>query len=195
MCSDVRALEETGPIDETAAQCDRTPRDFESVVVAEYPRLVATAQFLVGSSHVAEELVQDCLARSFRRWDEVSRLDRPGAWLRRTVINASMSSLRRSRTERRAVRRLGLQRRIPDTEPDLERFSALVASLPEQMSRALALRYGADLSVRAVALELSISESAARTVLFRARERLRADLVAAGELARAGSDTDREEAR
>jgi len=182
VCSGVRVSEEMVPIDETApvpADHVASP-DFESVVRREYPGLIATSRLLVGSTHTAEEVVQDCLTRAYRRWDSVGEMDLPGAWLRRIVINASLSTLRRRRAEMRAIRQMGGQRRDSPSEPELDRFAALVSGLPAQMSRAVALRYGADLTVKQVAAEMAVSESAAQSVLFRARERLRSSIDPSG---------------
>jgi RNA polymerase sigma factor (sigma-70 family) len=50
-----------------------------------------------------------------------------------------------------------------------------VRSLPAQQATAVALRYGADLSLAQVAEQMRLSESAVKALLHRARVTLRGD--------------------
>lgn len=156
------------------------PADFVALVDREFPALVATATLLVGSSALAEELVQDCLLRTYVRWSHVRRLDAPGAWVRRIVINASLSGLRRRRSELKALRAIGRSRPEPVPGSDDE-FVALIASLPRDMKVAVALRYGADMSVAEVAAATESTEAATRSLLYRARARMREELEAGAD--------------
>lgn len=63
---------------------------FAELVETESRGLVAAATAIVGDVHRAEEIVQTAFERCFRRWSRVSRLDRPGAWVRRVVINEAI---------------------------------------------------------------------------------------------------------
>ena len=72
-----------------------TMSDFADLVEAESRGLVAAATAIVGDAHRAEEIVQEAFERCFRRWKRVSKLDRPGAWVRRVVINEAISVHRR----------------------------------------------------------------------------------------------------
>ena len=62
---------------------------------------------LTGDRWVAEELAQEGFAAACRKWDSVGVMDRPGAWVRRVVVNRSVSRLRRRGVERRALARMG----------------------------------------------------------------------------------------
>ena len=64
--------------------------------------LVGLAYTLSGSRSVAEDLAQDALLAAYRRWDEVSQLDDPGAWVRRVVANRAVSQIRRRVSEAKA---------------------------------------------------------------------------------------------
>lgn len=81
--------------------------DFAQLVQAESRGLVAATTAIVGDVHRAEEIVQGAFERCFRRWNRVSRFDRPGAWVRRVAINEAISVARRASSERRAVQALG----------------------------------------------------------------------------------------
>jgi RNA polymerase sigma-70 factor (ECF subfamily) len=137
---------------------------------------------VVGSREVAEEIVQDALERTYLRWSKVSRMDRPGAWVRRVVLNRSISHARRNGAERRALDRLRRRpARVaePPGEPSGQLWEA-VRRLPDKQARAVALHYGADLPIAGVAAELGVTESAAKTLLHRARGTLREDAAVRG---------------
>lgn len=148
-------------------------RSFDEFVAAEHSALFATARLLVGRADVAEEIVQDAFLAAFRRWETVRSLDRPGAWARRVVINSSISTLRRRRAELVALTRLSGRGSESLVDPEVDEFAARVSRLPRQTAQAMALRYGADLSVREVAQRMGLTEHAARAVLHRGRTALR----------------------
>ena len=64
----------------------------------EYEGLVRLAFLMLSDPADAEEVVQDAFVAVARRWDEV---ERPGAYLRTSVVNGCRSKLRRRRTARR----------------------------------------------------------------------------------------------
>lgn len=154
--------------------------DFAQLVATESRGLVAAVTAIVGDRHQAEEIVQDAFERCYRRWRKVSKLDRPGAWVRRVAINAAISSGRRTTSERRAVDRLGARAGTEaGTGPDpLDALAdagiwAEVRALPKDQASAIALRYGADLSVDEVAETLQVTVAAAKSLLHRGRAALR----------------------
>lgn len=158
--------------------------DFADLVAAESQGLVAAVTAIVGDRHRAEEIVQEAFERCFRRWNRVSRLDRPGAWARRVAINEAISVSRRSSSERRAVQRLEAMASRPGgqaTDPletlDDEGVWAAVRALPRDQAAAIALRYGADLSIDDLADTLKVSGPAAKSLLHRGRAALRASPV------------------
>jgi len=64
---------------------DRTRRpiiDFDPFFRAHHQRLIACGVALCGDRERAREAAQEALARAFRDWDGVQRIDAPGAWVR-----------------------------------------------------------------------------------------------------------------
>lgn len=158
---------------------------FREFVERESVGLVAASTAIVGSRATAEEIVQDCLERTYVRWGRISSTDRPGAWVRRMVINQSISTVRRRGTERRALDKVGglaaadrggSTADSSDIELRDEQLWAAVRALPDDQATAVALRYAADCSLPDVAAALGVSESAANSLLFRARTSLRTQL-------------------
>src|SRR5690348_13502249 len=55
------------------------------------------AYVLCGDWHLADDLVQETLAKSFRHWYRVQRADNPDAYVRRMLINEARRHWRRHR--------------------------------------------------------------------------------------------------
>ena len=69
--------------------------EFSEFFASQYGRLCWLALLLTGSRAQAEELAQEALARTWRRWKLVRRLDDPGSYARRVLVNRHRSLLRR----------------------------------------------------------------------------------------------------
>jgi RNA polymerase sigma factor (sigma-70 family) len=109
------------------------------------------------------------------RWTQVSQYEAPDAWLRRVVLNRSLSSLRRRTTEVRLIGRLSRQREnnLELPPPDSEIWKA-VAALPKRQAQVVALMFVDDLSPAEIASVLECDENTVRTHYRRARVTLAA---------------------
>ena len=146
---------------------------FSAFYEAEYRPMVRLAIALVGRRDVAEELVQDAFVTLHGRWDRVSRYESPEGWLRRVVINRSMSALRRRAVEVRLLGRLSRLRERPAELPDGEgEIWQAVAALPKRQAQVIALMFVDDLTVTEIAAVLECEENTVRTHLRRARQSL-----------------------
>ena len=165
---------------EPAGTCEQSPivASFADFYDAHYVALVRLATALVGRADVAEELVQDSFMALHARWARVSRYDAPDMWMRRVVLNRSLSTQRRRTTELRLLARLARQRprsAEPPVTPDTEIWR-LVAALPKRQAQVIALMFVEDLSVREVASVLECDENTVRTHYRRARIALASQL-------------------
>jgi RNA polymerase sigma factor, sigma-70 family len=105
----------------------------------------------------------------------------PLPWLFRVARNAAIDRGRRDRTRHLVLRMLGRLPRQEVAGPDTdvlghesnEEFRRTLARLPAAQRDALALRYGADLSVRDVARALGKSEASVHKLITRGLGRLR----------------------
>lgn len=88
------------------------PTSFGEVVRPHLPWLYSLARRLVGEAEAAEDLVQKCLLKAFRGYDELRDLQALPAWLKMILVNCCRDHLRR-------------QDRAPHEEPldDLEGYS------------------------------------------------------------------------
>ena len=85
---------------------------FEDLYLREYPGLIAVATALSG--YDGEDLVQDAMVRALVNWEKVRRLERPGGWRHRVLVNLCRSRWRRLLTEARFLSRL--RREEPSSE-------------------------------------------------------------------------------
>jgi len=156
------------------------PERFDAFYEREYPLMVALAFALTGDRLAAEDLAQDVFIDAHRRWDEIGLYDKPGAWLRRAVINRSRSIVRRARIEIRVLRRIGRIGEVaPDMPDDARQFWATVRSLSPRQAQCVVLHYLEDLPVAEIAGLLGCTEATVRVHLHRGRvalaQRLRLD--------------------
>ena len=128
---------------------------FSAFYEAEYHAMVRLAAALVG------------------RWDQVSRYESPEGWLRRVVLNRSVSALRRRAVEVRLLARLSRVRERHAESPQVEgEIWRAVAELPKRQAQVIALMFVDDLSVSEIAAVLECEENTVRTHLRRARQSL-----------------------
>jgi RNA polymerase sigma-70 factor (ECF subfamily) len=147
---------------------------FEALYRSDFVAVAALAYALSGSRVGAEELAQDAFLAAHRRWSRISAYDDPGAWVRRVVVNRSVSALRRRGAEARALARLAGQRR-PQPEPlaeDDEAFWRAVRALPRRQAQAMTLHYLEDRPVEVVAAILGCAPATVRVHLHRGRRAL-----------------------
>lgn len=151
---------------------------FEAFYRREFKSMVALALALSGSRMAAEDLAQEAMLVAHKRWAEVSRLERPDAWVKRVVSNMSVSAYRKRTSEAKAIARLAGRRQevVPAMEPRDAEFWAAVRSLPTRQAQAIALHYLEDMAVTDIAEVLDCSPSTAKVHLFRGRKNLAAAL-------------------
>ena len=149
------------------------PVDFEQVYRDHFRAVLALAYGLAGSRSAAEELAQEAFLDAYRNWERIGRYDDPGAWVRRVVMNRSVSGVRRRMAEVRALTRLGARRAVPAELPDdAAEFWRAVRSLPARQAQVVALHYVEDRSVADIAAICDIAEGTVKAHLFKARATL-----------------------
>lgn len=160
-------------------------RAFVELVGREHRGVVAAVALIVGDVAIAEDIAQESLERAYARWDRVGRLERPGAWVRRVAINRAISVIRKRASERRALDRMRTARDVSTEtlmsmwthgvgfDGSAARLWSAVKDLPQAQATAVALHYGADLSLETVAVEMDTTVSSVKSLLHRARTTLR----------------------
>jgi RNA polymerase sigma-70 factor (sigma-E family) len=162
-----------------------TPDGFTEFVLARQAALLRTAYLLTGHAQDAEDLVQATLVKVVPQWGRLR--DNPEAYVRRTMVNASVSRWRRRRWREESTDVLPEQLAdAPDHDELLAVRSALAGLAPRQRA-VLVLRYYEGLTEAEIAATLGIAagtvKSHARDGLARLRQALPAE-EGAGSLTR-----------
>jgi len=158
---------------------DAGHRSFEEFTAGALPALLRFGHVLTGSPAEAEDLVQEALAKSLRRWRKV-RADDPVAYVRRVMVNTHLTRWRRwgSRV------RLG---DVPEAVADdaglarSQEWDALrraLAQLPPRQRAVLVLRYLEDVPDEAIAAMLGCRPVTVRSQASRGLTALRPLLAA-----------------
>ena len=156
------------------------PDGFDEFVVARGPALLRYAHLLCGNAHLAEDLVQEVLARVHRRWARIEHLDAPEAYVRRAVTREFLS------WRRRLASREAVLAEVPDRPSGADpagqlaardEMWTLLAGLPRTQRAVLVLRFYDDLADNQIADVLGCAPSTVRAHASRALARLRSALA------------------
>ena len=159
---------------------DRDDTAFDAFVAARLPHLLKLGRALTGDEQRGADLVQDALERALPRW---RRLDDPEGFVRRAMVNRSISVWRKLRRERPLPD-------SPDASPtaapadrphDHELFAAVRRLAPRQRA-VIALRYYEDLTEAQTADVLGYSVGTVKSQAHRALAVLREQLPAFADL-------------
>ena len=145
---------------------------FDGFYRRELASLVTLAAALAGPA-AADDIAQEAMLAAYRRWDRVSGLDVPVAWVRRVCANQAVSVMRRRGAEARAVLRLGARRQQQfELAPEPDGFWSEVRRLPRRQAQAVALAYVYGMGVAEIAATLEVSPGTVKTHLSRGRAAL-----------------------
>ena len=152
------------------------PGLLERLYRAHVPRNVRIGYLLVGDVEVARELVHDAFLRTSFRLHTLRDSDAFGAYLTRSVINASKRHRERRERERRYVATEAAQPTSHAVQPDIAGRDELLRAmreLPHRQRAALVLRYYADLSEAEIAEVLGGAVGTVRSLISRGLATLR----------------------
>ena len=154
--------------------------------------VVKFIQRMVQNSAVAEELAQDVFLRVYRAREGYEPSARFTTWLFRIATHLALNSLRDGKYER-GQERLDDDtsempvRQVSDLRPSveqrmlyearLEEIRRAIALLPEKQRAAVLMHKYEEMEYSQIAKVLNCSESAVKSLLFRAYETLRARLA------------------
>jgi RNA polymerase sigma-70 factor (sigma-E family) len=150
---------------------------FEEYVTSRGDVLLRFAYVLCGNRHLAEDLVQEVLARVHDRWHRLDHVEQPDAYLR-TAIVRQFISWRRRRVSQEASLEVLPER--PATTPDIAAGHAardemwrLLGRLPRRQRAVLVLRFYEDLTDDQIAEVLGCRPTTVRVHASRGLTRLR----------------------
>jgi len=156
---------------------------FEELYKRYGSRLYTVAYRMTGSGADAEDLVQDIFLQVYRRLDTFRGEAALGTWLHRLAVNACLDFVRSKQ---------GRRQRVTDSAEDLDALEApaagpwrpdaaldrmdlerAIAQLPPSYRRAFLLHDVEGLEHHEIGETLGIAEGTSKSLLFKARTRLR----------------------
>jgi RNA polymerase sigma-70 factor (sigma-E family) len=161
------------------------PDDFDSFVVARGQVLLRFAYLLCGDRHLAEDIVQEVLARAHQRWAKIERMEAPEAYVRRAIVREYLSWRRRRASTEYVVAQ------VPERADPYEPVDAIVergvvwrmlSDLPRAQRAVIVLRFYVDLSNDEIAHVLGCAPSTVRAHTTRALARLRSSVPTSVEV-------------
>lgn len=156
--------------------------EFDSYVSTQRRALMRFATILTSQTWLADDLVSDVLGKVYERWDRISALDEPHAYVRRMIVNEYLSFHRRLRRTAPMADVL-LDRAAPDDgaaeHAERDAMMRRLMRLPRRQRAAVVLRYYVGLPDHEIADHLECRESTVRSLVFRGLAALRIDLATA----------------
>jgi RNA polymerase sigma-70 factor (sigma-E family) len=155
---------------------------FEEYAAARLPGLLRYAVILTGDHDLAQDVVQEVLARAQVRWNRISRAGSPDAYVRQMVLNEYLSWRRRwaVRNVQAVGERLadlgdrtGSHRDHAHDVVETDDIWARLATLPRKQRAVLVLRYYEQLSDGEIATLLSCAQATVRSNASKALATLR----------------------
>lgn len=149
--------------------------DYDARFAMGRDRLVRICSGLVGAD-VAEDVVHDAFLRGRRRFHQLRDEDLFEAWITRIAINVCLDLRRANRRFSDVVRSWWQAEPQPTADLGLRQ---LIEALPPRERTLIVLHYAYGYRMEDIAGMTGLSAVNVRTVLFRARRRLRDQLGAA----------------
>jgi RNA polymerase sigma factor (sigma-70 family) len=150
---------------------------FESFFGACYVGLVRALTPVTQDVVAAEEVVQEAMARAYRRWDRVAAMESPVGYVYTTAVNLHR------RQSRRLVFRVSVERRAGTGADPADAVAlrsdlfAALARLPAGQRDALLLVHWLGLDAATAGRVLGIEASSVRARIHRARSTLQEELT------------------
>ena len=149
--------------------------------------LIAFLRRMVQTRFAAEELAQEVFLRVYRARESYEPTAKFTTWLFRIASHTAVNWLRDGRQRQQESLEAGACRRYSDGRPNVEEvlladvraqeIRDAINRLPATQRTAVILHKYRELEYRQVAVRLQCSESAVKSLLYRAYERLRANLA------------------
>lgn len=151
---------------------------FQTLYHRFYHKVFSIAKGILIDNEEAEDAVQEIFTLAYRNLRKFDRRSRFSTWLFRIAVNRSIQQSRRQKTRRDHASLTEDAEQIPDLRQDEETpndplIEGALETLPASDRAVLTLFYWDDLSLQEIGESLGCSANAAKTRLFRARERFK----------------------
>ncbi|MEV4344244.1 SigE family RNA polymerase sigma factor [Actinoplanes sp. NPDC049596] len=170
---------------------DAREADYAHFVRTRSPALLRSAYLLTGDQHLAEDLVQEALARTHRAWGRLERPEHAEAYCRKVMYHAQVSFWRRPKVAEVLPAEFAPDERRGADDPAEAAVERLLLrrallTLSAKQRAVIVLRFFEDRTEVEAAQLLGVSVSTVKTQTARALDRLRTVLPEARMLREAG---------
>jgi len=150
-------------------------RAFEDLYSKYYEKVFAIARGVLMDSDEAADAVQEIFTLVYRHLGRFDRRSRFSTWLFRVAVNRSIQEARRTRYRSRTVALTEALAKAAPEEPDTTdpKVQATLIKLTPADRALLVLFYWEEMSLQDIADSIGCGVNAAKTRLYRARERFR----------------------
>ncbi|RZS78988.1 RNA polymerase sigma-70 factor (sigma-E family) [Motilibacter rhizosphaerae] len=156
-----------------------TPEAFDRLLRERSAALLRTAYLLTGDRHLAEDLLQSALTKTYLRWETLRDEAAAEAYVRKVMVSIYTRWWQRKWNGERPTAEL------PDVElldpygaaDDREHVRRLLAQLPRRQRAVIVLRFYEDMSEKEIAESLGISPGTVKSTASAAMGKLRALLA------------------
>jgi RNA polymerase sigma-70 factor (ECF subfamily) len=150
---------------------------FQNLYEKYYDRVYAIAKGILLESEEAHDAVQEIFTLVYKNLARFDRRSKFSTWLFRIAVNRSIQQARKLKFKKRQAEFDSYIETIPDSDPPAEdmdpRIGHTMAKIHPNDRAILTLFYWDELSLQEIADSIGCSANAAKTRLFRARERFR----------------------
>lgn len=162
------------------------PASFETLYAQYVRKVYQRCYSLIQDKDQAHDLTQDIFLKVFNNWDQFDGRSSRSTWLYSISFNHCIDQL--NRKKRFPVVELTPAIDIAQADPGdidpgdakIERLQHVLSSMPQQDVQLLLLRYEDMMSVKEIARQLDLQESAVKMRLKRARDKVAKMLEAPG---------------
>jgi RNA polymerase sigma-70 factor (ECF subfamily) len=155
------------------ADVSEEPRSFEEFFGSKHARLYGALCLVTGDRSEAEEIMQDAFLRLWERWDHVTQLDDPSAYLFRTAMNVFRNRYRRATFALRKTISIGPTEDLLATVEDRDVVVRALRGLTPDQRAAVVLTGYVGLTSEEAGKMLGMRAGTVRTLATRARAAIR----------------------
>ena len=164
-----------------SSEADSHPLDWEAIYWEQMPRIFNFFRYRLGDDEIAKDMTSTTFTKAWRaRHQYRGDLGAFEAWLFTIARNVANDFLRRSQKRKEvsldAIWGLSSDHTVEgeaQKRREFERLHALLKTLPAREQEIIALKYGAEMTNRAIASAIGLSESNVGTILYRIVHKLR----------------------
>lgn len=149
---------------------------FEDFVEAHYDHVRRGLILALGNRERAEEVAQEAFARALGRWDAVSGMERPVAWVYVVAINQARRDLRRDSQRRELIAPAQGDHDLAGAVATSVMVTTALGTLPPRQRVMVVLRYFAGLSIAEVADATGCAAGTVKATLHAALSTLRVEI-------------------